>query len=48
LVKEILNCSNKGQGPPPRGDNYKNSKTGWCHLKIFLSKTTEPEELKFT
>jgi hypothetical protein len=30
-----LNYSNKGPG-----DNYKNAKMGWCHLKIFLSRTT--------
>jgi hypothetical protein len=26
-----------------RGDNHKNAKMGWVHLKIFFSKTTEPE-----
>jgi hypothetical protein len=40
-VKGILNCSNKGPCPL-RGDNYKNAKMGWSHLKIF-SRTTEPE-----
>jgi hypothetical protein len=39
-VKRILNCSNKGPGPPQRGDNLKN---GVGHLKIFFSRTTEPE-----
>jgi hypothetical protein len=38
----ILNCSNKGQGPLQRGDNHKNGKMGWGHLKIFFSRTTEP------
>ena len=28
LVKEILNCSNKGPGRLQRGDNYKNAKMG--------------------
>jgi hypothetical protein len=43
LVKGILNCSNKGPGPLQRGDNYKNTKMEWGHLKIFFSRTTEPE-----
>jgi hypothetical protein len=42
LVKGILNCSNKGPGPLQRGDNHKNAKLEWGHLKIF-SRTTEPE-----
>jgi hypothetical protein len=42
-VKGILNCSNKGPGPLQRGDNLKNAKMGWVHLKIFFSRTTEPE-----
>jgi hypothetical protein len=41
--KGILNCSNKGPGPFQREDNYKNAKMGWSHLKIFFSRTTEPE-----
>jgi hypothetical protein len=44
----ILNCSNKGPSPLQRGDNLKNAKMGWGHLKIFFSRTTEPEELIFT
>jgi hypothetical protein len=39
----ILNCSNEGDCPCPRGDNYKRVKMGWVHLKIFFSRTTEPE-----
>jgi hypothetical protein len=35
-------------GPLQRGDNYKNAKIGWGHLKIFFSRTTAPEELIFT
>ena len=38
-VNEIQVCSNKGPGPLLRGDNYKNVKMGWGHLKIF-SRTT--------
>jgi hypothetical protein len=48
-VKGILNCSNKGPGPFQRVDNNcKNGKRGWAHLKIFFSRTTRPEKLKFT
>jgi hypothetical protein len=43
LVKGILNCSNKGLGHLQRGDNHKNAKMGWDHLKIFFFRTTEPE-----
>jgi hypothetical protein len=39
-VKEIQVPSNKGPGPPLRGDNHKNVKMGWGHLKIFFSRTT--------
>jgi hypothetical protein len=39
-VKGILNYSNKGPDPLQRGDYYKN---GWDLLKIFYSRTTEPE-----
>jgi hypothetical protein len=35
-------CSNKGPGLLQRGDNHKNVKLGWGHLKIFFSRTTEP------
>jgi hypothetical protein len=41
-VKGILNCSNKGPGPVQKGNNHKNAKMGWGHLKIF-SRTTEQE-----
>ena len=39
---EILNCSNKGPGPLQRGDNHKNDKMGWGHLKILFSRTSGP------
>jgi hypothetical protein len=29
-------------GPLQRGDNHKNVKMGWGHLKIFFSRTTGP------
>jgi hypothetical protein len=41
-VLGILNCLNKGPGPLQRGDNHKNAKMGWVHLKK-ISRTTEPE-----
>jgi hypothetical protein len=40
-MKRIQVCSNKGPGPLQRGDNHKNVKIGWGHLKIF-SRTTGP------
>jgi hypothetical protein len=41
-VKGIQVCSNKGPGPLEKGDNLKNVKMGWDHLKIFFSRTTWP------
>jgi hypothetical protein len=41
-VKGIQVCSNKGPGPLQRGDNHKNVKMGWGHLKMFFSRTTGP------
>jgi hypothetical protein len=40
-VKGIQVSSNKGPGPLQRGDNHKNVKIGWGHLKIFY-RTTGP------
>jgi hypothetical protein len=40
-VKGIQICSNKGPGPLERGDNHKNVKMGWGHLKFF-SRTIGP------
>jgi hypothetical protein len=34
--------SSKEPGPLQRGDNHKNVKMGWGHLKIFFSRTTGP------
>jgi hypothetical protein len=39
-------CSNKGPGPLQRGDNHKNAKVGWDHLKIFFSRTSRPFSIK--
>jgi hypothetical protein len=44
----ILNSANKGPCPLQRGDNYRDAKMGWDHLKIFFSSTTEPKWVKFT
>jgi hypothetical protein len=41
-VKGIQVCSNKGPDHLLRGDNHKNVKMGWCHLKILFSRTTGP------
>jgi hypothetical protein len=41
-VKGIQVCSNRGPGSLLRGDNYKNVKMGWSHLKIFSSRSTGP------
>jgi hypothetical protein len=32
-VKGVQVCSIKGPGPLQRGDNHKNVKMGWGHLK---------------
>jgi hypothetical protein len=41
-VKGIEVCSNKGPDSLQRGDNHKNVKMGWGHLKIFFSRTIGP------
>jgi hypothetical protein len=41
-MKESQVCSNKGSGLIQRGDNHKNVKMGWGHLKILFSRTTGP------
>jgi hypothetical protein len=40
--KGILNCSNEGDCPSPRGDNYKRVKMHSKLFKIFLSRTSRP------
>jgi hypothetical protein len=47
-LKGIQVYSNKGPGLLQRGDNHKNMKMGWGHLKIFFSRTIGPEEFIFT
>jgi hypothetical protein len=41
-IKGIQVYSNKGPGSLQRGDNHKNMKIGWGHLKIFFLRTTGP------
>jgi hypothetical protein len=41
-VKRIQVCSNKGPGPLQRGNNHKNVKMWWGHLKSFFSRTIWP------
>jgi hypothetical protein len=43
LQNQQANFNQKGPGPLQRGDNLKNAKMGWGHLKIFFSRTTQPE-----
>jgi hypothetical protein len=47
-VKGIQVCTNEKPGPLQNGDNHKNAKIGWSHLKIYFSRTTGPQKLKFT
>jgi hypothetical protein len=35
LVKIIQVCSNKGSGPLQTGDNHRNVRKGWGHLKNY-------------
>jgi hypothetical protein len=35
-------------GPLQRGDKHKNAKIEWGNFKIFFSRTTKPEKLRFT
>jgi hypothetical protein len=48
LVKRIQVCSNKGPGPHQKGDNHRNVRKGWGHLKILFLRTMKPETLNFT
>jgi hypothetical protein len=48
LGKALQVCLNKGPGLLQKGDNYKNVKMGWGHLKFLFSGITGPEKLKFT
>jgi hypothetical protein len=42
LVKGIQVCSHKVPGFLQRGDNHKNVKMGWGHLKVVFFRTTRP------
>jgi hypothetical protein len=42
-VTGIQTYTNKEAGPLQMGDNHKDVKMGWGHLKIFFSKTTTPD-----
>jgi hypothetical protein len=46
-MKGIQVCSNKGPGTIQRGDNHKNLKMWWGHLKILFSRTMKPEKVEF-
>jgi hypothetical protein len=43
-VKGIQVCSNKGPGPPQRGDNYKKCENGVGSFKNFLLKNCWPRK----
>jgi hypothetical protein len=46
-VKRIQVSSNKGPGPLQRGDNHKNVKMWWGHLKILFLRPMKPEKAEF-
>jgi hypothetical protein len=46
--REFIIVQIKGQVLFKGGDNHKNAKIGWGHLKIIFSRTTEPEKFRFT
>jgi hypothetical protein len=46
-VKRIEVYSIKGPSPLQMGDNHKNVKIGWGHLKILFLRTMKPEKLNF-
>ena len=48
LVKIIQVCSNIGAGPLQKGDNHRNVRKEWGHLKILFVRTMKPEMLNFT
>jgi hypothetical protein len=47
-VKRIQACSNKGSDPLQRGDNHRNVRNAWGHLKILFLRTMKPGKLNFT
>jgi hypothetical protein len=46
-VKRIQAYSNKGPGPLQRGDDHRNGRKGWGHLKILLFKNYEARKAEF-
>jgi hypothetical protein len=46
-MKGIQVCPNKGTGPLQRGDNHKNVKMEWGHLKILFFRTIGPILTRF-
>jgi hypothetical protein len=49
LVKRIQICSNKGPArPSSKGDNHRNVRKGWGHLKVLFLRAMKPEKLNFT
>jgi hypothetical protein len=46
-VKGIQVCSVKGPGPLQRGDDHKNVKMGWGHLKVLFFTTLKSEKAEF-
>jgi hypothetical protein len=47
-MKGIQVSSDKGTYPHQRGDNHKNATIEWGQIKIFFSRTNDPEKLRFT
>jgi hypothetical protein len=47
-VKRIQDGSNKMPGLLERGNNHRNVRKGWGHLKILFLRTMKPEKLNFT
>jgi hypothetical protein len=48
MVKRVQISSNKEPGPLQRGDNHRNVRKGWDHLKILFLRAMTPEKLNFT
>jgi hypothetical protein len=46
-VKRIQVCSNKAPGPLERGDNHRNVRKEWDHLKILFFKNYEARQAEF-
>jgi hypothetical protein len=46
-VKRIQDGSNKMPGLLEKGNNHRNVRQGWGHLKILFLRTMKPEKLNF-